>query len=162
LLLGTGLGSLLSRRVAAPRVRQTALVALVTVAAVAVAAVVTLPFVIDHAIVWPLPVRLGLAAALMTPLGVILGVALPSGMRLLADRMPALIPWGWGINGAFSVIGATLAVFIAMNWGFSSTLLCAAAIYVLAAVTLGPEPRIRPADSRSRAGLATRSPDSLA
>ena len=27
------------------------------------------------------------------------------------------------MNGALSVVGATLAVFIAMNWGFSVTLL---------------------------------------
>ena len=48
---------------------------------------------------------------------------LPGGMRLLAARRADIIPWGWGINGAFSVVGATLAVFIAMNWGFSATLL---------------------------------------
>jgi hypothetical protein len=136
LLLGTGLGSLLSRRVAAERVRRTALVALGAVAAVSVVAVVALPVVIDHAIAWPLPTRLILAAALLTPLGLLLGVALPSGMRLVADRVPALIPWGWGINGAFSVVGATFAVFIAMNWGFSVTLLTGGAIYLVAAVTL--------------------------
>ena len=33
------------------------------------------------------------------------------------------------MNGALSVIGATLAVFIAMNWGFSVTLMTGAAIY---------------------------------
>ena len=38
------------------------------------------------------------------------------------------------MNGAFSVVGATLAVFIAMNWGFSTTFLAAAAVYALAAV----------------------------
>ena len=46
------------------------------------------------------------------------------------------VAWGWGINGAFSVIGATLAVFIAMNWGFSVTLLTGAVVYAAAAATL--------------------------
>src|SRR5437867_9073059 len=77
LLLGTGLGSLLSRRVAAARVRPTALPAPGAVAAASVVAVVALPVVIDHAIPWPLAMRLALAAALLTPLGLILGVALP-------------------------------------------------------------------------------------
>jgi hypothetical protein len=67
------------------------------------------------------------------PAGVLLGMALPGGMRLLAMRRPEIAPWGWGMNGAFSVIGATLAVFIAMNWGFSTTFLAAAAVYTLAA-----------------------------
>jgi len=34
------------------------------------------------------------------------------------------------MNGALSVVGATLAIFVAMNWGFSVTLLAAAATYV--------------------------------
>jgi hypothetical protein len=57
-------------------------------------------------------------------------------MRLLAAQRPEIIPWGWGLNGAFSVIGATLAVFIAMNWGFSTALLAGGAVYVAAAGTL--------------------------
>jgi hypothetical protein len=57
-------------------------------------------------------------------------------MRLLAARRPDIVAWGWGINGTFSVIGATLAVFIAMNWGFSVTLAVAAAVYAGAAGTL--------------------------
>jgi hypothetical protein len=57
-------------------------------------------------------------------------------MRLLAAHRPEIIPWGWGLNGAFSVIGATLAVFIAMNWGFSTALLAGGAVYVAAAGTL--------------------------
>jgi hypothetical protein len=40
------------------------------------------------------------------------------------------------MNGALSVIGATLAVFIAMNWGFSVTLLAGAAVNSMAAVLL--------------------------
>ena len=37
------------------------------------------------------------------------------------------------MNGALSVIGATLAVFIAMNWGFSTTLLVGGGVYLFAA-----------------------------
>ncbi len=41
------------------------------------------------------------------------------------------------MNGALSVLGAILAVFVAMNWGFSVTLLCGAVLYALAAALLG-------------------------
>jgi hypothetical protein len=40
------------------------------------------------------------------------------------------------MNGAFSVVGATVAVFVAMNWGFSVTLSIAGLVYVAAAATL--------------------------
>ena len=73
---------------------------------------------------------------MLVPLGVLLGMPLPGGMRLLSAGRPEIVPWGWGMNGAFSVIGATLAVFIAMNWGFSVTLIGAALVYLGAAATL--------------------------
>jgi hypothetical protein len=36
------------------------------------------------------------------------------------------------MNGALSVLGATLAIFIAMNWGFRMTLFSAALVYASA------------------------------
>jgi hypothetical protein len=63
---------------------------------------------------------------------------LPGGIRLLSERRPELVPWGWGLNGAFSVIGATLAIFIAMSWGFSVTFVVGGLVY-LSAVAFLPE-----------------------
>ncbi len=136
LLLGTGLGSLISRRIEANRVKTLTVRALLGVLAAAAVSPLLLRHIIDLAIPWPLPARVGVAAAILVPLGVLLGMPLPGGMRLLAARRAELIPWGWGMNGAFSVVGATLAVFIAMNWGFSATLLIAALVYAGAAATL--------------------------
>jgi len=140
LLLGTGLGSLISRRVDAGRVRATTVVALVGVATVAVVAAVVLGRIVDFAIPWPLSGRIALAVALLVPAGVLLGMGLPGGMRLLSRARPEIVAWGWGMNGAFSVVGATLAIFIAMNWGFSMTLLAGALVYVMAAVALQTRP----------------------
>ncbi len=47
-----------------------------------------------------------------------------------------MVAWAWGINGAFSVLGATLAIFIAMNWGFRTALLAAALIYLFGLTAL--------------------------
>ena len=44
------------------------------------------------------------------------------------------------MNGALSVLGAILAVFIAMNWGFSVTLACGAALYAVAAGLIASSP----------------------
>ena len=136
LLLGTGLGSLVSRRVPSPRVHIVTTRALVAIAAVACGAAVGLAHVIDVGIAWTLPMRIAFAVMLIAPVGFLLGMPLPGGMRLVAADRADIIAWGWGINGAFSVVGATLAVFIAMNWGFSVTLLSAAAVYAVAALSL--------------------------
>jgi hypothetical protein len=136
LLLGTGAGSFLSRRIVDRRVKAATTRALLGVLAVAVVSPFILPALIDMAIPWPLPARIATAVALLLPLGVLLGMPLPGGMRLLSASNPELIPWSWGLNGAFSVVGATLAIFIAMNWGFSITLFTATGVYALAALTL--------------------------
>jgi hypothetical protein len=47
-----------------------------------------------------------------------------------------MLPWAWGMNGALSVLGATLAIFIAMNWGFRVTLLTASGTYLIGLVSL--------------------------
>ena len=136
LLLGTGIGSLISRRVSPARVKTVTGRAIGAIALVALAAPIVVPWLIDLAIPWPLPARIALAVAILLPLGVLLGIPLPGGMRLLATQRPDIIPWGWGLNGAFSVVGATLAIFIAMNWGFSTALVTAAFVYATAAGSL--------------------------
>jgi hypothetical protein len=75
-------------------------------------------------------VRMAAAIGLLLPVGVALGIPMPSGLRLLSRRAPDLVAWAWGMNGALSVLGATLAIFIAMNWGFGVTLLAASGIYL--------------------------------
>jgi hypothetical protein len=136
LLLGTGLGSILSRRIDDASLRRWAAIACGAVAVVGLVWGNALPWIVQSAIAWPLSVRIALAVALMTPAGMLMGVPLPAGVRLLAATQPQLVAWAWGMNGALSVLGATLAVFIAMNWGFSVTLLCGAAIYAVAAVLI--------------------------
>ncbi len=65
-----------------------------------------------------------------------LGVPMPAGIRLLTARAPELVTWAWGMNGALSVLGATLAIFIAMNWGFRVTLVTAGGTYLIALLAL--------------------------
>jgi hypothetical protein len=136
LLLGTGIGSLLGRRVRPERVHRVTVGALVGIVIVGLASPATLTRLIDVAIAWPLAARIAAAVALLFPLGVLLGMPLPGGMRLLAARRQEIVAWGWGMNGAFSVVGATMAVFIAMNWGFSTTLATASGVYLVAAALL--------------------------
>jgi hypothetical protein len=133
LLLGTGLGSFLARGIDDGRLRSRLLAALLAVAALGAVAVWGLPPLIRAGISAGLGLRVALAVGVLLPAGLVMGVPLPSGVRLLVRRQPALLPWAWAINGALSVVGATLAVFIAMNWGFSATLLTGSAAYLGAA-----------------------------
>jgi hypothetical protein len=136
LLIGTGLGSMLSQRVTDTHVRRAATIACLAAAGIGVLWASVLPAIVRAAIASPLAVRIAVAVALMLPAGMVMGMPLPAGVRILSRRQAQLIAWAWGINGALSVLGATLAVFIAMNWGFSVTLLCGSALYATAALNL--------------------------
>ena len=136
LLLGTGLGAAISRRLPVDGLVRNAALALV---AIAVLALLWVSFV-GPVLAWAMPfargVRIAVAVAALVPLGALLGIPMPAGLRLLATRSPQLLPWAWGLNGALSVVGATLAIFVAMNWGFSRTLQLAAGSYLLGLVAL--------------------------
>jgi hypothetical protein len=140
LLVGTGLGSVLSRRIGDAHVKRAAVIACGAVAVVALLWATVLPAIVQAAIAWPLGLRIALAVALMTPAGMVMGIPLPAGVRLLSATQPQLVAWAWGMNGALSVLGAILAVFIAMNWGFSVTLVCGAVLYAAAAALITAKP----------------------
>jgi hypothetical protein len=55
-----------------------------------------------------------------------------SGLRVLDQRGPDLVPWAWGVNGVASVIGSILAILLAETIGFTAVLLIAGSLYVLA------------------------------
>jgi hypothetical protein len=136
LLLGTGVGAAWSRRFDVATLRGTGAVATVIVALLGVAVIVIATPIITWAIPFSRTARMAIAAALLIPMGVALGIPMPTGLRLLSSRAPQMVAWAWGINGALSVLGATLAIFIAMNWGFRVTLVSASLTYLIAGTAL--------------------------
>jgi hypothetical protein len=107
-----------------------------------------LPHVFEAAQGWPVAARIAVALALLGPIGFLLGLPFPLGLKVLGDRAPALVPWAWGINACASVVSASLATFIALHIGFTPVLGCALVLYVLAAAAApqahGPAPRRSP------------------
>jgi hypothetical protein len=136
LLLGTGAGAALSRRVSDAALGRWAAAALLIIAAVGVLVIVLVTPLITWAIPFSRTTRIAIAVGVLVPIGLLLGIPMPTGLRLLRVRAPEMVTWAWGINGALSVVGATLAIFIAMNWGFHATLLAASTTYLLGFVAL--------------------------
>jgi hypothetical protein len=131
LLLGTGIGARWSRQFAAGTLRGATAAIMALIALIAVGVLVFLQPIMAWAIPFSRAVRILVAVATLAPMGIALGMPMPSGIRMLRARAPEMVTWAWGINGALSVLGATLAIFIAMNWGFRATLLSASAVYLV-------------------------------
>jgi spermidine synthase len=136
LLLGTGIGAAVSRRFEHRSLGRTGAIAIVAIAAIAIGVIAIVTPLVTWAIPFSRSVRMLIAVATLAPMGIALGIPMPTGIRLLNAHAPQLVPWAWGMNGALSVLGATLAIFIAMNWGFQVTLLAASATYLVGLAAL--------------------------
>lgn len=89
----------------------------------------------------PIGGRIALAALLIALPGLLMGALLPIGVRAANLVARDLVAWGWGLNGAASVVGSIAAVTLSMNFGFSAALLAGLAIYAAAAVALPSLPQ---------------------
>jgi hypothetical protein len=90
--------------------------------------------------------RISIAVAAIAPAAFFLGVPFPGGLSLLAKNRPGLLPWAWGMNGGFSVMGVALARIVSVAWGFPVVLMLVGAVYVgvgLLAGANGPGRRAR-------------------
>jgi len=131
LLLGGGIGSAVSRRVS-KNAGTTLMLIIPAVIAAGLIYSAVLPSLFNAWIGLERPLRILISVALLLPLGVLLGMPLPAGVRLLGASRPGLLAWAWGINGAMSVFGASVAILIAMNWGFARVASVGAVVYAVA------------------------------
>jgi hypothetical protein len=80
----------------------------------------------------------------LIPLGFVMGMPFPTGLRALAtvsipelpNREDHAVEWAWAMNAAASVLGSVLAMMIAIQFGLTVTLACGLVAYVLALALL--------------------------
>jgi SAM-dependent methyltransferase len=77
------------------------------------------------------PMRVAIAAGLLAPLGVLLGMPYPAGLYAISRRAPTRTPWLWGLNSATSVLGSVCAILISIHVGLRAALLVGAALYLI-------------------------------
>jgi cytochrome c oxidase subunit IV len=83
----------------------------------------------------PLGIRILLSIAILAPLGFALGIPFPSGLAVLTETAPRMVPWGIGINGFASVVATTASLPAAMLFGYKTVLSIGLAFYLIAAFT---------------------------
>jgi spermidine synthase len=141
LMLSSGAGSLVSR-VWLPRTNL-CWVPIVLVIVTLLADVFFLPGRLAALVGMDFSYRLLVSGALLIPLGFVMGMPFPTGLRALAalpaPEFPAgqgasdnSVEWAWAMNAAASVLGSVLAMVIAIEFGLTVTLACGAVAYLLA------------------------------
>ncbi len=136
-LVFAGIGSAWSESLAArldENGRSPIPVAVGGIAFLALLYVILLPWLFQHCIGYSDLVRIVISLALIAPLGVIMGMPFPLGLKIVAATAPNFIPWAWGINGFASVLSAVLATLMAIEFGFTFVIMLALIFYATAAL----------------------------
>ncbi|MBN1274577.1 MAG: hypothetical protein JXB26_20130 [Candidatus Aminicenantes bacterium] len=76
-------------------------------------------------------IKIFLSILIIFPLGMLLGVCFPTGMRLVKAIRTDETPWYWALNGIFSVLCSALAVFISIHFGISTSFYIGSICYLL-------------------------------
>lgn len=132
ILLGGGVGALVSQRFEGRALRFHALRCALLVAALTLGFGLASDFVSRALLDLPIVARCLAVAALLLPLGFVLGTPFPSGLRLLA-RDKRGVALAWALNGTASVVGSIGAAVLAKMFGFSIVMALGALVYVLVA-----------------------------
>jgi spermidine synthase len=150
LLLASGTGSLCSRGWLARTTRVWFPLA-VLMGAICLY-VMILPGLLSALIGLPFAAKLAVSAGLLVPLGFVMGMPFPNGLRALGSRdAPGLatseygepsntresaVEWAWAMNAAASVLGSVVAMVVAIRWGLNVTLACGGVAYLMALLLL--------------------------
>jgi hypothetical protein len=149
MLLSSGVGSLMSRNLNLRR--RSLYLTLAVIAGALLAYSFALPSLLASGLGLPFGLKLVVSGVILAPLGFVMGMPFPTGLRAMAavpeeddssgstkDRsnVPegagSLVEWAWALNAGSSVLGSVLAIVIAINFGLKVTLACGAAAYLAA------------------------------
>jgi hypothetical protein len=111
---------------------------LIVIAIVAIALVylVLLPLLFARFVGLADPLKVGMSLMLIAPLALLMGMPFPIGLARVANEAAGFVPWAWGINGFASVVSASLATLLAIEFGFTAVIVLALLLYVAAAIVI--------------------------
>lgn len=136
MMASSGVASLFMPRVPDRLVRTTLFASLICVVVVGATLPAWVAPTLDAAFALsPMPVRAGVVALWLAPLGAVMGMPMALGLRLLGD--PRLVPWVWAVNGWMSVLATVATVVLSREWGFATASAAALGAYLLSAMAVG-------------------------
>jgi hypothetical protein len=139
LLLFSGIGSFASERLVKvnPHVDMRVVWPIALLMVVVVLFGFITPWAIDNYQSEATSVRIMVATLILAPMGLVMGVAFPIGMKAASTHKDAPTIFLWGVNGATSVTASVLAIAIALAWGISAAFWVGASCYVAAVLAIG-------------------------
>jgi hypothetical protein len=140
MLVSSGIGSFASSRILARDegrlIKALGSIVLLT----ALLAIVVSPLLAS--LVWlPWILKVVLTVALIAPLGFVMGMPFPTGLKRLEEWHAPSVRWAWSLNAASSVMGSVGALVCAIYFGLVQTLIFGGLFYLAALAIIA---RVRP------------------
>jgi len=132
LLVGMGVGSFFGGQIYSQDVvkRLKHISGLVVIAGVLL--FVIHPSILNELLAYGLVIRAIVCFVLLFPFGFLLGVPFPTGIQMLKqNNLVKYIPWMYGVNGIFTVLGSVSAVILSMTFGFTSSFFVGLSMYLI-------------------------------
>ncbi|MGE0482477.1 MAG: hypothetical protein AB7Q17_18630 [Phycisphaerae bacterium] len=82
------------------------------------------------------PLRCVAAVAVLLPVGLLMGMPFPTGIRLAEQLNPNLTPWCWSVNAFATVLGSIGCIFVALLSDFTTVLYAGLGVYLIALLAL--------------------------
>ena len=117
MLVFSGIGAMWAGRVPSP-VRALRVAVLVALGCAGLALLGIRPAVLA-ALDLPWVARVAVLVVALAPISLALGFPFPLGLDRFQQEGPALLPWAWALNGAFSVVATPLANLLGHGMGLS-------------------------------------------
>ncbi len=136
-LVFSGIGSFISHRIGDDDVPRRARLVIGTLIAGVLIHAFAAPLILEPAMAYGLSTRILITFLTISPLGLLMGMPLPLGMRMLERDAPQALAWAWGVNGSLSVMGTVLAMVISIFFGITYTLITGGLMYILALLACG-------------------------
>lgn len=150
LLLSSGLGSLLSKKILGENIIKNLRWCFIFCSVLIFASFFIFPTIHENLIGVRIGYRILLTFLSIFPVGFLMGFPFPSGIRLLDQTGKKWIPWAWAINAFSSVINSVVALLIAFTGGYSLVLFLAGAGYLIAPLFLNFSPKTKSAKVEAR------------
>jgi predicted membrane-bound spermidine synthase len=80
--------------------------------------------------------RIAATVLMVAPIGVVMGLFVPIGLRLTRRQHASDTPWYWALNGVVSVLCSALAVLVAITSGVHANFFIGSAAYLATAPAL--------------------------
>lgn len=132
LLISSGVGSLLSIKM-----KKKCSSIIIFILSIVIILYLPITKIISNGILLlPINYKVIIIFLIIFPLGILMGMPFPYGIRLFGVKNKSLIPWAWCVNGCFSVLSPPAAVILALNTGFNNVLMIGAVSYLAAFINI--------------------------